>query len=233
MAKQKWDIDGKGVDPQAGLTYEGPDLPKGSWPAKVKRMTVGKIKTASENQGKPRISILLEVQTSDIPDKAKYHGAPVWDGLNIISSSVGFVNAFLHGLTDGSDAEKRAIESAFWDKDKGPDVKREENKAGETVTHIKRIGKYLVNSPNGELMVQITTKAGADLQKNYRPEVTGYIPSKVSNLKDVDPEDDYEEDGEDDYLDDVEDEVEDDIEDDEDDYEPSGIDEFAKKRKPF
>jgi len=217
MAKMKWDIDGKGVAPTGGAGYTGPDLPKGSWPAKVKRMTVTKIKSEGANKGKPRISVLLEV-TGLTGDKEKYNGAPVWDGLNIIPSSLSFVNAFLHGLTDGSDAAKKAIEAAFWDKDKGPDVKAEDNKSGDKVVHIKKIGAYNVNSPDGALMVQITTKPGADLTGNYRPEITGYIPSKVDNLKDVDSDDDFGDDDDDDDIDDIPDEDEDfEDEDDEDD----------------
>jgi hypothetical protein len=227
MVKQKWDIDGKGAPPTGNMGYEGPDLPKGSWPAKVKRMTVTKIKSQGENHGKPRISVLLEV-SGLTGEKAKFNGAPVWDGLNIIPSSLGFVNAFLHGLTDGSDAAKRQVESWFWDKDKGPDVKTEENKAGEKVVHIKRIGKYQVNSPDGSLVVQITTRPDSDLNGNYRPAITGYIPSKTSNL--VEAEDDFGDDDDDDIEnDDIEDEDDDDIEDDEEE----DVNLVSDERDPF
>jgi phosphopantothenoylcysteine synthetase/decarboxylase len=122
--KLKWDISGKGVKPKqpgegGGNNYEGPNLVKGSYPAKIKRMEVTKITSNTVNKGKPRIRILLEVQTDKIKGKEQYHGAPVWDGLNIIESGKPYVNAFLHALTDGSEKSKRAIEAVFWDEDKG------------------------------------------------------------------------------------------------------------------
>ena len=224
MVKAKWDINGKGAAPAEGgfTTYDGPDLPKGSWPAKLKRVVVTKIKSKGANQGKPRLQILFEVQTKQLEDKSKhkYHGAPVWDGLNIIEGSEGFVNAFLHSLTDGSNGQKNAIESAFWDADKGPDIKRTKvdkgPREGQVDTHIIKIGRVKVNSPNGEFMVQITTKAGKDQQGAYRPEVSGYVPFKGEQpgSKRDDDDDEY---GDDDLGDDDDDDMDDDDTDDGDD----------------
>lgn len=255
MAKMKWDINGKGVAPADGtnMGYNGPDLPKGSWPAKVKRMTVGKIASNTVNKNKPRISVLLEVQTRHLEDKSlhKYHGHPIWDGLNIIESSLPFVNAFLHGLTDGSEAAKRAVESAFWDDDKGPDFKRVKVEKGPRVgtvdTHIIKIGKYQINSPKGDLMVQVTTKDDHDLKGNFRAMVTGYIPfsgevptpdAEDDELDDDDEdmlEDDIEDDvDEDDDVDDDEDEGDDDTEDDDTkDAEPEPVAAGGRRKKPF
>lgn len=205
--KAKWDINGKGAAPkqagEGGFTrYEGPNLPKGSWPAKVKRMEVKKIQAQGPNHGKPRISILLEVQTNHLKDEAKhkYHGAPVWDGLNIIEGSEGFVNGFLHALTDGSPAAKKAVESAFWDDDKGPDKKvitiQGGPREGQKETHLTKIGKYVISSPNGEHMIQITTRAGKNLDGDYAPQVASFIsykgpqPSADDEDSDVDVEDD-------------------------------------------
>jgi hypothetical protein len=215
-ARQKWDINGKGVPAMGGgqQGWSGPDLPKGSWPAKIKRMEITKIKSQGENHNKPRIRILLEV-TGLKGDKAKFNGHPIWDGLNIIEGSQGFVNGFLHGLTDGSDAAKRAIESAFWDEDKGPErrrVKVEKGpRKGEIETHIVKIGKVAINSPKGETIVQVTTRPGV-VEKgpnkgDYRAEVTGYIPQ--ARPQDSDDEDDD--------IDDDDDMLEDDVDDDEDD----------------
>jgi hypothetical protein len=218
----KWDIDGKGVPPSTGgIGYEGPDLPKGSYVAKVKRMTIGAIKAQGENHGKPRISVLLEVCG---PERAKqYFGAPIWDGLNIIEGSESFSNGFLHALTDGSDAEKRAIETAFWPPN-GPYAKKEANRNGDEQLHVKKIGKYTVGSPNGELLVQVVTKAGSDLQGNYRPEISQYLPytgPKPESVDDTDDEDDDmlsdgDDDDDDEYEDDEDDEDDEDYEDDED-----------------
>ena len=184
MERMKWNINGKGVDPAAGNAngYNGPDLPKGSWPCRIKRMTVGSISQTSkikENRGQPRISVLLEVHGLT-GEKAKYNGAPIWDGLNVIKSSLPFVNAFLHALTDGKESSKNAIEAAFWDDDKGPVFKRVKvtkgARSGQIDTHIIKIGRVNINSPEGETMIQVTTRAGEDQKGNYRPEVSGYIP---------------------------------------------------------
>jgi hypothetical protein len=220
----KWDIDGKGVPPSTGgLGYTGPNLPKGSYVAKVKRMTIGAIKSQGENHGKPRISILLEVcgpERIGNPDPTKsLLGAPVWDGLNIIESGRSFVNGFLHALTDGSDAEKRAVEAAFWPPN-GPYAKKEANRNGDEQLHVKKIGKYTIGSPNGELLVQITTKADSDLQDNYRPAVTQYLPYTGPKPESVDSDDEDEDD--DDLIEDDEEEYDD--EDDEDDEEYEDLD---------
>lgn len=206
MGKLKWDVDGRGDEPgSGGGFYNGPDLPKGSYTFRVKRMTVGKIKSQGENHGKPRISILLEAVGGagsnglDNPEW-EFLGAPVWDGLNIIKSGTSFVNGFLHALTDGSEAEKRAVEAAFWPPN-GPDARKEKGRDDQPVIHVKKIGKYKVNSPNGELLVQAVVKPDKDLQGNYRPSIAQYIPyTGPGKPKSVDVEDD-----DDDLLDDVDD----------------------------
>lgn len=233
--KLKWDISGKGVAPkqpgEAASGYEGPDLPKGSYPAKIKRMEVTKIQTNGVNKGKPRIRILLEVQTDKIKGKEQYHGAPVWDGLNIIDGGKPYVNAFLHSLTNGSESAKRAIESVFWDEDKGADFKKIRNKKSDEIeTHITKIGRVQINSPTGEKLVQIVTRPGKDQKGNYRPEVSEYLPFAGKNGADVDDDSDIDEleDGDDDMLDDVDDDVDDedeDIDDDDDDEEYDDDDE--------
>lgn len=230
MAKMKWDLNGRGVTAkqpgEAGGGYDGPDLPKGSWPVRIKRMEVMKIgqnKKASDkkgpNDGKPRIRILMEVVSNTLEGKEKYHGHPIWDGLNVIESSVSFVNGFLHALTDGSEAGKRAIEAQFWDDDKGPDFKRIKNdKSGAMETHITKIGKAVINSPKGEYMLQVTTRGGKNLDGSFKAEVTGYLPFKG---KQADPDDDGEdyEDEEDELLSDDVDDDEVDDDDDSDDTE--------------
>jgi len=228
VPKMKWGITGKGVPPAkpGGLGYDGPDLPKGSWPAKIKRMEITRIQsTSSGNQGKPRIRILLEVQTANLKGKEEFHGCPVWDGLNIIDSSQGFVNTFLHALTDGSQRARNAIESVFWDEDKGPDYRRVENKRGEKEEHIIKIGRVAINSPEGETMVQITTRPGVDNNGNYRPEITGYYPYQTQTLEVVESQEDSDDD-DDDMLEDEEDEeYEEDEEEDYDDEDEEDISE--------
>jgi hypothetical protein len=232
MAKMKWDISGKGKGAVSGEgQYSGPLLPKGSYPAKVKRVEVVKITSNTENKNKPRLRILLEVQTAHDEDeqRRKYHGHPIWDGLNIIEGSEQFVNGFLHGLTDGSQKAKDAIESAFWDDDKGPDFKRVKNaKTGATETHIMKIGRAVINSPKGDTIVQVVTKMG-EYKGQQKPEVAGYVPfdpkanpGLTNNGAEVD-EDDLGDDGVDDDLDEdqdmldaEDDDGDDDIDDDDD-----------------
>ncbi len=193
----KFDIDGRGDDPAGGMGYNGPDLTKGVYIFKVKRMTMGAIKAAGDNQGKPRISILLELVGPD--SAAKYKGHPVWDGVNIIKSGTGFVNAFLHALTDGSEAEKKAVENSFWGE--GPKADKITNKRGDEEVHIKQIGKYKINSPNGELLVQAVAAPDQDLKGNFRAKVNEYLPYEGKSNASGDDDDDVD-DAEDDFDDD-------------------------------
>lgn len=182
--KLKWDITGKGDEAWGSgiTTYEGEVPPKGSYVAKIKRMTVHAIKSQGDNHGKPRISVLCEVVGGSGADGVrdtnyKYFGAPIWDGLNIIKKQTPKVNSFLHALTDGSDEAKRAVETAFWPPN-GPDAKKETRKDGGEDIHIKAIGKYPIQSPSGEFLIRIVTKMGADLDGNPRAEINQYLPYK-------------------------------------------------------
>jgi hypothetical protein len=178
----KWDISGKGEEAWgAGMTqYTGEVPPKGSYVVKIKRMTVGTIKKEVDNKGKPRISVLLEVcsgaGSTGLKDTSyKYYGAPIWESLNIIKPQAGKVNGFLHALTDGSQEAKNAVETAFWPPN-GPDAKKEARKDGTEEIHIKKIGKYAIESPAGEHVVRIVTRMGKDLEGNPRAEVSQFLP---------------------------------------------------------
>jgi hypothetical protein len=209
--KVKWDITGKGDEAWGSdfQTYNGPVPPKGSYVAKVKRMTLGAIRKEGENKGKPRISVLLELVggqgANGLNDKEwQYLGAPIWDGLNIIKAQTGRVNGFLHALTDGSEAAKRAVETAFWPP-QGPKAEKIERKgeAGGSDVHITQIGKYNIGSPDGECLVRVTTKMSKDLDGNPRAEIQSYIPydgpkpgyANGANVTDSDDGDVVEDDG--------------------------------------
>lgn len=182
--KVKWDVEGKGEAAWGGSgeRYAGDMPPKGSYIAKLKRVTMGKIKAEGENKGKPRLSILLEIVGGKGADGVddmdyKYYGAPVWDGVNIIKAQAGRANMFIHSLTDGSDPAKRAIENVFWPPNM--DVRAEQIKNTKTsvvTTHIKSIGKTVIGSPNGDILVRIVTKVGKDLEGKARAEVSEYLP---------------------------------------------------------
>lgn len=223
--KVKWDITGKGDEAwgEGFQSYDGPVPVKGSYVCRIKRMTLGKINKEGENKGKPRISVLLEVVggqgANGIDDKKyKYLGAPIWDGLNIIKAQTGRVNAFLHALTDGSDAAKRAVETAFWPPN-GPKADKIE-KGGSTAVHITQIGKYNIGSPDGQCLVRVITKMGKDLDGNPRAEVNNYIPYEGNVVNGfnsngaVDDDDDglvVEDDDEDDGIMDASDYMDDDV----------------------
>lgn len=181
--KVKWDVDGKGEAAWGGegSPYDGPIPPKGSYIAKIKRITMGKIAKEGENKGKPRLSILLEIVSGqgaeDINDtEYKYRGAPVWDGVNIIKSQAGRANMFIHSLTDGTDAAKRAVENKFWPPNMDVRAEKASRRDGTEDIHIKSIGNYKIDSPNGETLVRIVTKMGKDLNGNSRAEISQYLP---------------------------------------------------------
>lgn len=235
--KVKWDVDGKGEAAWGGDggTYEGPVPPKGSYIAKIKRITMGQIKAQGPNKGKPRLSVLLEIVGGHGADGLndpdyQYRGAPVWDGVNIIKSQAGRANMFIHALTDGSDAEKRAVENKFWPPNMDVRAERTTRRDGTEDIHIKSIGKYKINSPNGETLVRIVTKMGYDLDKNPRAEVSQYLPytgpqpnangsasddDEDEDMLDMSDDSDDDDDAGDDDIDDSDDGDDDDDDDDE------------------
>lgn len=237
--KVKWDVDGKGDEAWGGdfKSYDGPVPPKGNYVCRVKRMTVGAIKSG-DNKGKPRISVLLEVVggagADGIDDSDyKYLGAPIWDGLNIIKSQTGKVNNFLHALTDGSDSAKRAVETAFWPPN-GPKADKVKKEGKPDVVHIVQIGKHAIGSPDGQLLVRVVTKMGRDLEKNPRAEVSQYLPYQVKGnngkpVADDDEDADVDEDVEDDDIEDDDDDLEIEYEDDEDE----DIEDASDDEPPF
>lgn len=217
--KVKWDFSGKGEEAWGSefKTYEGETPPKGSYIAKIKRMTIGKIKSQGDNHGKPRISVLLELVggagSNGLSDPDfKYLGAPIWDGLNMIQSQAGRVNGFLHALTDGSQPAKDAVELAYWPPN-GPKADRVKRRDGTEEIHITDIGKYHIGSPDGNQLVRIITKMGRNLDGSPRAEVSQYLPytgpkpGPSNNGADVVEDDDEE----DDLLDQYEDEPEEDL----------------------
>lgn len=182
--KVKWDVDGKGEEAWGGGgdRYEGKVPPKGSYIAKLKRITLGKIAKEGENKGKPRLSVLYEIVggagTDNKPGDGdyEYYGAPIWDGVNIIKAQAGRANMFAHALTDGSDAAKREVENKFWPPNMDIRAERVKRNDGSEDIHIKSIGKYKVNSPNGEILVRIVTKMGKGLDGSPRAEISQVLP---------------------------------------------------------
>jgi hypothetical protein len=182
------------VEAASGVKVYKGELPRnGAYVGTLKRLTVGKI-GSGDDKGKNKLSILVEI---DDPDYPEYKGAPAWGNLNLTDQGATYVNQFLEALTDGSEAAKKAIRTAFWKT--GPI-------ADDTKEHILRIGKVNVNSPNGSIKVLISTK-----QRTYQGTTSCGIQQYML-LGDDDTVDDEDEIIEDEAL---EDDVE--IEDDDDD----------------
>ena len=149
MAKFNFGIDGSNEDAAEGFpTWDGPTPPVGSYGAKLKVAKLAQIKQGSQNAGKTRIMLLAE-----ITDPGPYKGYSAFGGVNVIDSGLQFVNQWLRSLTDGSEAQFTAIKKAFYRDGKGlrPGTDYDEDTA-----HIKRIGKWLINSPDGQIPVKVT-----------------------------------------------------------------------------
>ena len=151
MAKFSFGIDGSNEDAAEGFpTWEGPIPPVGSYSAKLKVAKLMQIKPGSANAGKTRVMLMAE-----ITDEGPYKGYPAFGGVNVIDSGLQFVNQWLRSLTDGSEPQFAAIKKAFYRDGKGlrPGTDYDEDTA-----HIKRVGKWLVNSPNGSIPVKVTLR---------------------------------------------------------------------------
>jgi hypothetical protein len=208
-------------------------VPKGVYTAKVKRMTHGTIRKEGVNKGKSRFSILLEVTGlvggGKLP--AKYKGAGVWDGINVIQSGAGRANDFIDALAGEDPAKQKALRRSFWKPDIFVDGENQ----------VKKIGRLVVGSPEGERVVVIKTKMGKDQDGNPRAEVASYMTLKSSESDDdvedaAEEDDDDLEDDEDDSDEDDEDDEDEDDEDDDDDLEDADEDEDEDEDdddKPF
>ena len=151
MAKFEFGIDGTNDDAAEGFPqWDGPIPPVGSYSGKLKLAKLGQIKPGSANAGKTRIMLMVE-----LTDEGPYKGYPAFGGVNVIESGKQFVNQWLRSLTDGSEAQFTAIKKAFYRDGKGlrPNTDFDPDSG-----HIQRIGKWLLNSPNGSIPVKVTLR---------------------------------------------------------------------------
>ena len=125
--------------------YKGDLPPNGAYQAAVKVVKIDKIGSGND-KGKSRLKIVAII---DDPEYPEYKGCPAFGNLNLTEQGASYVNQFLESLTDGSEAQKKAVRNAFWKT--GPIV-------DDAKEHIVRIGKVQVNSPRGELVVVIGTR---------------------------------------------------------------------------
>jgi hypothetical protein len=146
MAKLNLGIDGtnQGVA-QAREAWSGDLPPTGSYDGILKILSIGEISQNSEKwAGHTKLSAGVELRNTP---GGKYDGYIAWGTLNLIDPSIPFVNQFLLALTDGSDAQYKAIEKGFYSAK--PDVDK-------TGKHILKIGRWNINSPEGQLPIKVS-----------------------------------------------------------------------------
>lgn len=199
MPSMRFNIKGAvGNEDAGGTFYDGPIPAKGTYTGKLKIVKVQEIKNGA-NAGKPRLQILAEITG---PKNAKNIkggsciGAGVWGGANVTDQGVPFVNQFLNALTNGSEAQKVAIQKAFWEKSVPTDDEG----------NIEKIGRWLINSPNGELPVAFTVKHST-YNGELQAQIGRWLVKEDKTDEGVDAEADADEDEDPDLEDaDVEDE---------------------------
>ena len=150
MVKIKPTVSGKGAT--TGF-YDGPPPVPGTYVGKVKKMGLAKI-GSGDNAGLNRIALLLEIT------QGPYTGAAVVHSLNETDQGKGYINQFLHAITDGSKKQCDMIEDWYWDL--GYDVEAEvDGKMGQPFNYIgkpafKPIGKkvaFVTKMDNGKAAI--------------------------------------------------------------------------------
>ncbi|AZS12616.1 hypothetical protein HWB99_gp080 [Mycobacterium phage DrLupo] len=151
----KFDLDINGVDDGVAEGYEvwsGPLPTPGVYDGKLKVAQIVVIDPDgtkhSKNAGKNRVKIGVEL-AGNTGEKAQFNGFTAWGGVNLVDSGKPFINQWLLALTDGSDEEFLAIKKAFYEGGIRVDEKKE---------HITAIGRWSVESPNGELPIKLSLK---------------------------------------------------------------------------
>lgn len=166
MPKMAFGINGVGEE----SGFDNTPVKPGTYKGVVKNVRVTFIKKDGPNKGKPRLNIGCQVESGPDP-KAK--GRMFWTGLNVFEEQAGWVNGFLNAITDGSAANKKHIQEAFWGD--GPDLKPGDDK------HVNKIGKYKIDSPEGEIPITFTIKNGKDQDGEKRSEIGRFIVKKASD----------------------------------------------------
>lgn len=126
--------------------WSGDVPPTGVYEGLLQVMSVGTIGPNAQNAGKPKFSIGVKLVNTE---GGKYDGYVAWSNLNLIDSSILYINQFLLALTDGSDEQFTKIKKAFYET--GPTV-------DERKKHVLKIGRWNINSPKGELPVLVSCK---------------------------------------------------------------------------
>jgi hypothetical protein len=164
------DINGVNQEAAAGReAWAGELPPTGSYEGVVKVILVQTISDTAqvvENRGKPKLSVGVELQNTP---EGKYDGYIAYNNLNLIDSSIPYINQFLLALTDGSDSEFEEIKKAFY----GGFVTDERKQ------HVTAIGRWKTNSPNGTLPIKVSVKKRSYKDKSdetqYVSEVSSFL----------------------------------------------------------
>lgn len=148
MPKFSLDINGVSQGAAEGReAWAGDHPPTGTYQGVLKVVQVDKISDTAKveaNRGKPKLRIGVELKGTE----GKYDGYLAWSNLNLIDSSIPYVNQFLISLTDGSDEQFATIKKAFY----GGFVTDDRD------IHVKSIGQWKINSPEGEIPVVVSLK---------------------------------------------------------------------------
>lgn len=131
---------------EARESWSGELPPTGVYEGVVKIISTGIIGEGAKNAGKPKLTVGVELQGTE---GGKYDGFIAWSNLNLIDSSIPYINQFLLALTDGSDEQFTRIKKAFYET--GPTV-------DERKKHVLKIGRWNINSPEGELPIKVAIK---------------------------------------------------------------------------
>lgn len=178
--------------------YAGPPPPSAAYRVRLRRLTM------DENTAGPCFLLLMEINEPKGSPRAKYNGFGIWANQNINDKGAGYINAMLEAIADGSPEAK----DGFWES--GAKAKQDEKGAWQ----VKKLGDFVVNSPDCDFEFVVTTKAGKHKGK-HKLDIRSYIPLSESNLDADDGADD-----DDDYDDPV-------TSDDDDDDDSTGSDEGA------
>jgi len=163
MAKFDFGINGMNAEAAQGrATWSGELPPTGSYEGILKILSTGVIGESAKNAGAPKLSVGVELRNTP---GGKYDGYVAWGNLNLIESSLPYINQFLLALTDGSDEQYNAIKHAFYVTKPTVDERKK---------HVEKIGKWSVNSPEGSLPIKVSIS-----NKPFHNRMTGVTSNQV------------------------------------------------------
>lgn len=149
MPKFALDINGiKEGAAEGRKEWEGEIPPTGTYEGILKVVQIQRISDEAPipaNRGKPKLNIGVELRNTP---EGKYDGYLTWNNLNLVESSIPYVNQFLMALTDGSDLQFEEIKKKFY---AGFDT-------DERQQHVTGIGKWNINSPEGTIPILVSCK---------------------------------------------------------------------------